>query len=42
MSNNHRSYSPDTTYIGIGDDMEKFQNQLPSAINTPPPPKPSK
>lgn len=42
MSNNHRSYSPDTTYIGTGDDVKKIQGQMPLAVNTPPPPKPGK
>ena len=42
MSNSNRSYSPEHTYIGVGDDVKKIQGQLPSAVNTPPPPKPSK
>lgn len=42
MSNNNRSYSPEHVYISSGDDVKKIQGQMPSAINTPPPPKPSK
>ena len=41
MSNNRR-YSPEHMYIGVGDDVKEIQGQLPSAVKTPPPPKPSK
>jgi hypothetical protein len=29
-------------YIGVGDDVKEILGQLPSAVKTPPPPKPSK
>ncbi len=42
MSSNNRSYSPDTIHISTGDDVKKIQGQMPSAVTTPPPPKPRK
>ena len=41
MSRNNKSYSPEHTRIGAGDDLEKIQGSMPSAVNTPPPPKPN-
>ena len=42
MNSSNDYNSPSRTYIGIGDDVKKIQGQMPSAVNTPPPPKPSK
>lgn len=39
---NDKMYSPKWHYTTIGNDIEKINNSKPSAVKTPPPPKPQK